>query len=311
MHFLLYCSRMKASPIIGVDVGGTKIRAGIVRGGKVISSIRVETQAKEGKAVILKNIFGAISKIRVPEAKDIAIGMAGVVDHKKGVYLQGPNFPKSFRNVPISSIVKQKFGLPTMVDNDVHCFTLAEAKLGAGKGYENVVGLTLGTGIGGGMVLNGKLYRGRNNAAGEIGHTVIAYGSDVMCGCGRAAHFEAYASGTAMARLYRRTAGKDADALAVERAAIAGDTKAEEVLSIMADALAVGLANVIHSLNPDIIVIGGGLSSVKALWKPALGKLKGMLVYPQLAGTPIVRSTLGADANVIGAALLTDDRSKR
>lgn len=302
---------MKASSIIGVDVGGTKIRAGLVCGGKVVTSIRIETQAKKGKAVVLKNIFDAIGKVMVPEAKAIGLGMAGVVNHGKGVYLQGPNFPKSFRNIPISSMVEKKFGLPVKVDNDVHCFTLAEAKLGAGKGRENVVGITFGTGIGGGIVIDGKLYRGRNNAAGEIGHTVIAYGSDVVCGCGRNAHFEAYASGSAMSRLYRRTAGKEMDALAVERAAIAGDTKAKEVLDVMADALAVGLANVIHTFNPDIVVIGGGLSAVKVLWKPVLGKLKGMLVYPQLAGTPIIRSTLGGDANVIGATLLFGEKPKR
>ncbi len=302
---------MKASPIIGVDVGGTKIRAGLVHGGKVVSSIRVETQAKRGKATVLKNIFDAIGKVIVPEAKAIGLGMAGIVDHGKGTYLRGPNFPKSFRNVPISSMVEKKFGRPAMVDNDVHCFTLAEAKVGAGKGYENVVGITFGTGIGGGIVIGGKVYRGRDNAAGEIGHTVIAYGSDVVCGCGRNAHFEAYASGSAMSRLYRRTAGKSVDALEVERAAMSGDRKAKEVLDVMADALAVGLANVIHAFNPDVIVTGGGLSAVKVLWKPVLGKLKGMLVFPQLAGTPIVRSTLGGDANVIGATLLFDGKAKR
>lgn len=301
---------MKASPNIGVDVGGTKIRAGLVLGGKVVTSVRVETEAKKGRAAVLKNIFNAIGKVAVPGTKAIGLGMAGVVDHEKGVYLQGPNLPKSFRNVPISSMVEKKFGLPTMVDNDVHCFTLAEAKLGAGKGCENVVGITFGTGIGGGIVIGGKVYRGRNNAAGEIGHTVIAYGSDVVCGCGRNAHFEAYASGSAMSRLYRRTAGKELDALAVERAAIAGDAKAKEVLDVMADALAVGLANVIHTFNPDIVVTGGGLSAVKILWKPVLGKLKKMLVYPQLAGTPIVHSTLGGDANVIGATLLFGEKPK-
>jgi glucokinase len=295
-------------PIIGVDVGGTKIRAGLVREGKVVSTVRVETQAKEGRAVVLKNIFDAIAKVRIPGVKGVGLGMAGIVDHKNGVYLQGPNFPKSFQNVPISSMVKAKFGVRAVVDNDVHCFTLAEAKFGAGKGHENVVGLTFGTGIGGGIVIGGRVYRGRNNAAGEIGHTVIAYGSDVMCSCGRPAHFEAYASGSAMSRLYRRTAGKDVDALTVERAAIAGDKKAKEVMDVMADALAVGLANVIHAFNPDVIVTGGGLSAVKVLWKPVLGKMKGMVVYPLLKTTPIVRSTLGGEANVIGAALLLDDR---
>lgn len=293
--------------IIGVDAGGTKIRSGAVTpAGKIVSSTKIPTQTARGSSVVLKNIMESVRAVWSKDAKAIGIGMAGIVDSAKGVYRQGPNFPNSFKNVPIGALLRKKFRVPVTVDNDVHCFTLAEAKFGAAKRFSSVVGITLGTGIGGGIVIDGKLYRGRNNAAGEIGHMTVGLGSLAVCGCGRKGHFEAFGSGSAMSRLYRRLTGMVADPISIENAAKAGDAKAKETVRIMTDALSEGFANVIHVMNPDIIVVGGGLSKADLIWRPAVAGIAKRVVYPDLRDTPVVRATLGGDANVLGAALITD-----
>lgn len=296
---------MKAPMVIGIDVGGTKIRVGRIIGRKIVASLKVPTDAKHGSAALMHLISTSVDKLWIPGIKAIGVGMAGLVDHEKGVFLEGPNLPKSFSNVPVAAQLKKRFKVPVKVDNDVHCFTLAEAEFGAGKGYSSVVGLTFGTGIGGSIAINGRILRGRNNGAGEFGHSTIALDSKHRCGCGRAGHFEAFASGTAMSSLYRSFGGKRVDAIEVERLAKAGDARAKRVFALMSSALAAGLANVIHTINPDIIVVGGGLSAVKTLWKPALKECRALVSYAAMRSTPIVRSPLSGDASVIGAALLT------
>src|SRR5512142_2137304 len=181
---------MPKRTIIGLDVGGTKIRAGVIaRDGKILFSAKIPTETPRGKSVVLENI---VKSVRAVWRNDVA----AIVDHEKGIYRQGPNLPASFKNVPVAAILRRKFHVPVSVDNDVHCFTLAEAKFGAAKRFSTVVGLTLGTGIGGGIVMDGRLFRGRNNAAGEIGHMTVASSGPARCGCGRTGHFEAYGSGS-------------------------------------------------------------------------------------------------------------------
>jgi len=293
--------------IIGVDAGGTKIRAGAVtKRGKILTSTKILTETARGRSIVLKNIVNSVRQVWSKDVRAIGVGIAGIVDHKKGIYRQGPNFPTAFKNVPLATLLRKTFKVPVTVDNDVHCFTLAEAKFGSAKRFSSVVGLTLGTGIGGGIVIDGRLYRGRNNAAGEIGHMTIGFGSDAVCGCGRKGHFEAFGSGSAMARLYKQRTGTTADPLAIEKAALEGSAKAKETARLMSEAIADGLANIVHVLNPDIIVVGGGLAAADLIWKPAIAKVGSRIVYPALRDTPIVRASLGADTNILGAALITD-----
>ena len=301
---------MKAKYIVGIDVGGTKIRVGLVSpSGKIISSLRVPTEAKKGPAVVLKNVIDATSKVWQKNVAGIGVGMAGLVDYKKGVFLGGPNLPKELIKAKISDILKKRFKVPVKVDNDVHCFTLAEALVGAGKGKNSVFGITFGTGIGGGLVVNGRLLRGRNNAAGEIGHAVIGLGSKFKCSCGRKGHFEAFASGKAMSNIYKSLSGHVVEPKDVERLAKKGDRHAKETLRIMADGIVAGITTVIDLLNPDIIVVGGGLSAVKSLWGPVLKRLHKDISFAELRNTPVVQSKLGTDANIIGAALLFSERN--
>ncbi len=297
---------MHAKTVIGIDVGGTKISVGRVSGGKVVAGLQHATDAGKGAKHVLDTIITLTKKLWTADVTAIGVGIAGVVDHKKGVFVGGPNLPKDLKNTPLVALLKRRFKVPVTIDNDVHCFTLAEAKLGSAKRFSHIVGLTFGTGIGGGIVLNGELYRGRNNAAGEFGHTVVSLGSTAQCGCGKTGHFEAYGSGTAMSNLYFTLTKKRLTPLQIEQIALRGDKKAKQVLAVMTDALAAGLANIIHSLNPDVIVLGGGLTNIKTLWRPITTKIRALVVSPKLGDTPIVFGSLGANAGVLGAALLTE-----
>lgn len=293
--------------VIGVDIGGTKIAAGRVSGNRIVAGFKVPTMPGQGKAALIRRIVKIVESAWAPGVSGIGVGIAGLVNHEKGVFLDGPNLPKSFKNVPLAAILKRKFGVPVKIDNDAHCFTLAEARVGAAKGHRNVVGLAFGTGVGGGMMIDGRLYRGRNNGAGEYGHSMISLGSATKCGCGQAGHFEAFASGSAMSHLYASFGGSKVSAIEVEQRAKKGDSRAKKVLRVMAEALTSGLAGVVMTINPDIIVVGGGLSKVDILWKPALKNFRSKVIFQALRSTPVVRSKLGTDANIIGAALLLNE----
>ena len=201
---------------IGVDIGGTKLRAGLVEGRKKIrKTVEFASQASQGKEAILAAVERGIRELWDERVSAIGVGIAGITDHTKGTFVAGPNFSESFRNVPMARLLRTKFRRPVAIDNDVHCFTLAEATLGAGKGKRVVVGMTLGTGVGGGIAENGKILRGRDNAAGEFGHMVVSMGNET-CSCGRRGHLEAYASGKAMQKLYADRTGKILEAIEVE-----------------------------------------------------------------------------------------------
>jgi glucokinase len=292
--------------IIGLDIGGTKIQAGLVtQTGRVLRTTKVATEARRGRAVILKNIESAIRAVWQPGVRGIGIGIAGEVDWATGTYVRGANFPVSFRNIPLARILRKRFRVPVKMDNDVHCFALGEARFGAGKGRSIVVGITLGTGVGGGVVMDGVLFRGRHNLAGEVGHMIIAQGSP-RSRLRKRDGFEDFVSGTALSRMYREHSGKSADALTVERLAIKGDRAAKSVISTMRASFAAGIASILHAFDPDIIIVGGGINRVKALWPGINKEIRGRLVYPTLGSTPVVKARLGDIANIVGAALLMD-----
>lgn len=291
---------------IGLDVGGTKIAAGAVDGrGKVFKKITLPTEARRGKKIILKNILAAASKIWLPGVKAIGVAMAGQCDTRRGIFITGPNFPKNFKNLNIGKFLKENFRVPIYLDNDARAFTLAEVTFGAARGFKNVIGITLGTGIGGGIVIDGKILRGKNNTAGELGHMTLDGGLPHRCSCGRDGHFEALASGTALENFYKKLSGKSLTGSEIVARAKSGDKKAKQALAMLSHYLATGLANLAQLLNPDIIVIGGGLSQIPALWPPALREFKKRVIYKSLKKTKIMKANLGSDAGIIGATLLT------
>jgi len=288
---------------IGLDVGASKIAAGLILGKNIVKKTKLETQVEKGKKQILDNIVSAIEAIFIPKVKGIGIGIAGQVNQQKGILVSSPNFGKSFKNIELKKILEKTFKKPVKLENDANCFTLGEAIFGQAKNCDNVIGLTLGTGVGGGIVINKKIYHGRDGLAGELGHMTIK-DNGLVCSCGQKGHLEAYASGTAMIKLYQKLTGQKKSAFFVEEQFKKRDKNATKVFQIMNQCLAIGLANIINIFNPEIIILGGGLAKIKPLIQPASKMAKQKVVYPQLNKTKIVVSKLKSDAALLGAAAL-------
>lgn len=289
--------------ILGVDVGATKISAALVAHNNISKAITHPTESHLGKKAVIENIMKIIKIFNSPHVFAIGLGIAGEIDQKRGVLLSSPNMANDVKNVPIVKILKKEYKKSIFIENDAKCFTLAESILGAGKKYDFIVGLTLGTGIGGGIVLNKKVYRGSEGIAGELGHMTIAE-NGYLCSCGQRGHLEAYASGTGMVHMYKEFTGKTRDTFYIEKKADEGEVYAQRVIKIMAESLGIGLANIMNTLNPDIIVIGGGIMRIKALFKPAIHFARKSVLYPSLRKTPIVKTQLKENANIFGAALI-------
>src|SRR3989339_1856954 len=211
---------------IGVDLGGTKIAAALVsETGKIITDVNIPTEASKGKKHVLGVISKAIDHLLRTSAKPvkaIGLGVPGPILYEKGVVIGPPNLP-GWKQVNLKQVLGKKFKLPVYVDNDANCAALAEARFGAGIGRKHFIYITVSTGIGGGIIINGELYRGANGSAGEFGHMIIdSHG--FTCGCGDVGCLEALASGTAI----KKRAGMDG--ASVELAARQGDKKALAVI---------------------------------------------------------------------------------
>jgi len=305
-----------------VDVGGTKVAAGLVNAdGEILSHQRV-SMASDGPAERgLQAVLSAIAQVLPDGASAIAgIGICapGPLDPKTGVILNPPNVP-CWRNFPLAEEVRKKYSVPVKVDNDANAAALAETRWGAAKGYKNVFYATIGTGIGTGIILDGKIFHGRTGSAGEGGHVSIDYRGP-MCRCGKPGCIEILASGTAIVRRARerlssRTksslleiAGGRAEAITGEmvgQAFSGGDQLATDLLTDTAEMLALWLSNMIDLLDPDVIVIGGGAA---ALYSPFFDRLRERIpqltVNPHAGEIPIVSARYGSDSGIAGGAAL-------
>lgn len=292
--------------ILGIDIGGTKIAIGLVTAtGALKSSATYPTEAKKGRAAVLKNIKSAIAGHLTKDVSAIGIGIAGQVDHRRGVFRGGPNLPKDFKNIKLAEIIKKEFRKPVFIDNDAHCFTLAEAVLGAGKKYQTVFGVTLGTGIGGGLSRGGKLIPGATDTAAEIGHMIIDFKNPPRCSCGQIGHLESVAGGHGMTRQYQRLSNHAIDSLELERLFKNGDKQAKIVVTGGALALAAGLTNILAVVNPDCIVLGGGLAHFNGFVSLTKKQMPRLVPFDHLKKIPILKAKLGKQAGLIGAALIT------
>lgn len=307
---------------IGVDVGGTNVKIALVSDkGKIIYSNSIPTRAEMGYEYTVNSMKDAIrdllkeTKMKPADIEGIGFGFPGQIDCKKGVVRLAPNIP-GWVNVPIASIMEKEFGIPTRVDNDVRTATLGELNYGAGVGCENLVCITVGTGIGSGLVVNGKLVRGANNAAGEIGHIKLTYQGGPLCGCGDRGCLEAYASGPSIVALaeeyikggkstkYRELANPDITPYVVAVAAKEGDPVARQIFKIMGEYIGMGLTSVVNLLNPEKIIIGGGVAEAgEILFNPIKETIekRAMTIQKEVE---IVPAQLGNTAGVIGASLL-------
>jgi glucokinase len=287
---------------LGLDIGGTKIQAGLVsKENKITRKQRVIYRGKN-KSSVLRGIYEAIDSIFSSEVGAIGVGITGEVDISSGVVKYSPNLPRDWKNVKLKKILRKKYGVPVSIDNDAHCIALAEAYFGAGRGYPVVVGMTIGTGIGISLIINGHIYRGANNII-EFGHTITGNPAQ-KCSCGLLGHFEALVSGPAMTREYKKLTGLAKTPQNIEIAARHGDRRAKKVFKEMSTNLARGLADVIHSYNPSIIVLGGGLGRVDILTDPAIKQIRNYIKYPGLKNTKVVKSRLKYEAGILGAALI-------
>lgn len=263
------------SPILGIDLGGTKVDVSCVRLNKeVLAQKRIPTQAEKGPEDVLGRILDTADQIlgqaRVAPIELLAVGLSvpGPLDPKVGLFFNLPNLP-GWKGFPIRKRLEDHFRIPLHMDNDANATALAEWKFGAGRGYDHLIYLTMSTGIGGGLILDGRLYRGKNFNAGEVGHQVILPDGP-RCGCGLLGHLEGLCSGSGIARRLREMvkpgeslmwemAGGDPEKLTAEilvQAVRRGDALAREFFQETLEYLAMGLANLVFILNPQAIVLG-------------------------------------------------------
>ena len=309
---------------IGIDVGGTNVKIALVdNDGKIIYSNTVPTYAQMGYEYTVNNIKQAIRDLMKETNTDsksieaIGFDFPGQVDYKTGVVKLAPNIP-GWVNVPIAEIMEKEFGIPTRVDNDVRTAALGELNYGAGVGCENFVCITVGTGIGSGLVINGQLVRGAANAAGEIGHIKLQMNDGPICGCGDTGCLEAFASGpsiVAMAQEYLKggkstkyremAADGEITPYIVAKAAEAGDPVAKRIFEIVGTYIGMGLVSVINLLNPEKVIIGGGVAEAgDLLLDPIRKTIKERAMVVAGNSVEIVRAELGNSAGVIGASML-------
>lgn len=311
---------------IGIDVGGTNVKIALVNDeGKILYSNSVPTRAEMGYEYTVNNIKQAIydllkeTKLEPKDIQGIGFGFPGQVDYKAGIVRNAPNIP-GWVEIPIAKIFEDEFHIPTRVDNDVRCAALGELNYGAGKGCENLICITIGTGIGSGLVVNGKLVRGASNAAGEIGHIKLQMNGGPICGCGDTGCLEAFASGPAIVALaedyikggkstkYRELAnGAPITPYIVCEAAKAGDPVAQRIFTIIGEYIGIGMASVVNLLNPEKIIIGGGVADAgEYLLNPLSETLKKRAMKIAGETVKIVHAELGNTAGVIGASLLIE-----
>lgn len=309
---------------IGIDVGGTNVKLALVDdNGNVLHSDSVPTYAKMGYEYTVNNIIQAIKSLMeksgcgAGDVEGIGFDFPGQIDYKNGIVRLAPNIP-GWVDVPIAKMIEDEFGIKTRIDNDVRCATLGEMKFGAGKGCENFVCITVGTGIGSGLVVNGQIVRGASNAAGELGHIKLQMNDGPICGCGDRGCLEAYASGpsiVAMAQEYikggkstrYRELAQDGEITPylVAKAAQEGDPVAKRIFQIVGSYIGIGLTSVINLLNPEKVIIGGGVADAgDILFDPIKKTIKDRAMAVAGSAVEIVPAQLGNSAGVIGASLL-------
>ncbi|MFA4843803.1 MAG: ROK family protein [Candidatus Margulisiibacteriota bacterium] len=287
--------------IIGIDLGGTKIAAALANDrGKIKTDVNIPTEAGKGQRAVIDNVIKAVAALMSSSKKKVhclGIGVPGPILYETGIVIEPPNLP-GWKKVNLKKILEKRFRLPVQLDNDANCAALAEAKFGAGRDAKDFIYVTVSTGIGGGIIIDRKLYRGAIGAAGEFGHMIIDPHGPI-CGCGNYGCFEALASGTAI----KKRAGLDA--ISVELAARQGDEKALRVIRETAHYLAIGFANLVNVFNPELIVVGGGVSKMRELlFTPIREEFKKYALTLPAKNVKIVRAKLGDEVGVLGAIAL-------
>jgi glucokinase len=312
-----------AEPVaIAIDLGGTQFRvAAVAPSGQILHRAAYVTRSEEAPAVLIDDLVQRTAEVvaRLPSGAIVGLGVAapGPLDPVAGIVFQAPNLPR-WHNVPLVDELQRATGLQVVLGNDANLAGLAEARCGAGRGAANLVYLTVSTGIGSGMIIDGRMLLGEHGAAAEAGHMAIAMDGP-LCGCGNRGCLEAYASGTAMARRAAEAiaagratilAGRshEIEAIHIAEAAAQGDALAREIIADAGRALGIGVRNLLHLFNPAVVVIGGGVSRIgPPLWDPMWDVINADCMEQYRQGLQILPAALGDDPGLIGAGLLTHE----
>jgi glucokinase len=310
--------------VIGVDVGGTKVAAGIVTaGGDIINPTRIPMIAEGDAAAGFGAVKAAIDSLFAiaPGRRIRAIGVCapGPLDPNTGVVINPPNLP-CWRDFPLAAELSKIYSVPVKIDNDANAAALAEALWGAGRGYRNVFYACIGTGIGAGIVFDGRIYHGRTGAAGEGGHVSIDYRGP-RCKCGKPGCIEVLASGTAIAKNARaklsimkaesallNLAHGNIEAVTsgmVGQAYERGDPLAREILQETVEVLSLWLSNIVDLLEPDVLILGGGVAAMLGSFFDEIRRqIRGSCVNLRAGEIPLLQARYGADAGIAGGAAL-------
>lgn len=307
---------------VGFDVGGTKIAGGVVSAtGEVLERLPPISTPSNDQYEVVASLRALVDDLRVrhPDVEAIGIGAAGLIDWPRGSVRWAPN--SAFRSLPLRELVSDATGLPAVVDNDANVAAWAETRLGE---YSHLAFLTVGTGVGGGLVLNGALYRGSTGIAAEVGHMIVDPDGGYRCGCGNVGCLEAVASGTALGRYGREAATAEPNGMiahiaggaehvtgrTVHQAALAGDPTARRLFDRIGYWLGIGIANLVNLLDFELVVIGGGLVATDHLLLDPAGSAFKQFAFARDHRNlpPIVPAKLGAEAGWIGAGMLALDR---
>ncbi len=328
--------------VVGVDLGGTQLRVAVLQGANLLSRVRLLTGEDPSPSRIIPRIYSAIQQAldeantRLDQIVGIGIGVAGPLDSHTGIVFAPANLP-GWDHVPLREIFEEHYRIPVFVENDANVAALGEYLFGAGNACQNMVYLTISTGIGSGVIVNGRIMGGTSGTAGELGHMTVDWRGE-RCNCGNIGCLESIASGTAIARRARKAVTCDidfftfvknepehdrsvsgqehgtvykpgqlagVDAQVVARAAKAGVPAACTIITEAAEALGIGLVNIIHIFNPDMIILGGGVTKIGSLLlDPAMKVVEERAMKVPFEAVHIVQAQLGPDVGLIGAGAL-------
>ena len=308
--------------VIGMDIGGTNLRGALVTPeGRILRQLKIASDAHDGIDAVVENIAKLVDELGEGGVSGVGIGIAGVIDSKSGVITQAPNIA-NVTNYPIRDNLVRKLGsgVGVIVENDANCAALGEWWIGAGKDAASIVMITLGTGVGGGIILGGKLWSGADGMGGEVGHMTV-YPDGALCNCGNYGCLESYASATAVRRMVRETLAKtevktvlrdrvpetDPDDIpeVVMKAALEGDAASIDIWERFGVALGIGMASLVNILNVEMIVLGGGVARAWDMFiGPARAELKKRGLRAPAERVVIERAKLNGDEGILGAAHL-------
>jgi len=306
---------------VGIDLGGTNIKGGLVRpDGSVVLSKSIKTEPEGGTAHVVERIASvangllAEAKVQPADVAGVCVGSPGPLDSRKGFIYEAPNL--RWKDVHLSALLAPLVGVPVFVENDANVAAYGEAWAGAARNSRCALMLTLGTGVGGGIVIDGEVWRGVTDTGAELGHMTINYGGP-KCACGSTGCIEMYASATAVARRMKEAvlagrksslsaavrAGEEIDSKRIHEAALAGDPLAREILAETGRFLGIAIASYVNIFNPDYVILHGGLVNAgELLLGPMRDAMKARCFHASQRGLQVLPSALKGDAGIVGAA---------